>query len=339
MSDQRQVVKRAVVITSISAPNDVMKAIAKGCIDRGDRFIVIGDTKSPSAFALEGCDFYSVDQQIATGFKFAKVCPTKHYARKNIGYLLAIQAGVELIIETDDDNLPRPAFYDPLPVQVSCPELTQNGWTNIYRYFSDDLIWPRGLPLDAATGSLPELPDPVAVRAPIQQGLADDNPDVDAIYRLLMPIPVTFASGEKRIALGDGSWCPYNSQNTVHYREAFPLLYLPSYCSFRMTDIWRSFVAQRIAWTCGWSILFREPTVTQDRNDHDLMRDFAEEIPGYLANRQIGAALAELDLAPGVQSIPDNLRKCYGRLVADGHVGAEELALLDSFLSDLQEMS
>ena len=325
----------AVVITSIAAPNEVMKEIARGCSARGFSFIVIGDTKSPANFVLDGCDYFSVERQVATGLRFAVACPTRHYARKNIGYILAARAGAAFIIETDDDNMPRPEFYEPLPKTVVCPSLTNTGWTNIYRYFSKDLIWPRGLPLDAVASPMTQLPGAATASCPIQQGLADDNPDVDAIYRLLMPIPVTFSPGEMRIALGEGSWCPYNSQNTVHYREAFPLLYLPSYCSFRMTDIWRSFVAQRIAWTCGWSILFREPTVTQDRNDHDLMRDFAEEVPGYLANRAIGAALAELELAPGVDSIRDNLRICYARLVADGHIGPEELPLLDAFLSDL----
>ena len=46
-----------------------------------------------------------------------------------------------------------------------------------------------------------------------------------------------------------------------------------------MTDIWRSFVAQRIAWANGWAILFHEPTVWQDRNEHNLMRDFRDESP------------------------------------------------------------
>ena len=339
MNQRIQTTAGAVVVTSIAAPNAVMKEIAKRCAERGFSFIVIGDTKSPAEFALAGCDFYSVDRQLATEFAFARLCPTRHYARKNIGYLLAMKAGAPFILETDDDNLPRDGFYEPLPVQVVCANLTATGWTNIYRYYSDSLIWPRGLPLDSVTAPLPTLPEPQSVTAPIQQGLADDNPDVDAIYRLLMPLPVQFAAEDRRIALGEGSWCPYNSQNTVHYRAAFPLLYLPAHCSFRMTDIWRSFVAQRIAWTCGWSILFREPTVTQDRNDHDLMRDFADEVSGYLGNARIATALAELDLAPGVENIPDNMRACYVRLVADGHVGSEEPALLDAFLADMQRLA
>src|SRR5205807_7157091 len=128
------------------------------------------------------------------------------------------------------------------------------------------------------------------LNCPIQQGLSDENPDVDAIYRMANPLPVLFDKANS-VSLGKNSWCPFNSQNTTWFKEAFPLLYLPSYCSFRMTDIWRSFVAQRIAWTCGWSILFHQSTVRQDRNDHNLMTDFKDEISGYSNNALICKSL------------------------------------------------
>jgi hypothetical protein len=76
--------------------------------------------------------------------------------------------------------------------------------------------------------------------------LADENPDVDAIYRLTLPLPIIFNKANN-VALGNNSFCPFYSQNRTWFKEAFPLLYLSSHCSFRMTDIWRSFVAQRIA--------------------------------------------------------------------------------------------
>ncbi len=328
----------AVVITSIASPNRVMEQISQDCRARGFRFIVIGDTKSPTGFALDGCDYFDIARQRALPLQFALLCPERHYARKNIGYLAAMQGGAGTIIETDDDNFPRPAFYEPLALDNRLPLIEGQGWTNLYGYFTDRTIWPRGLPLDAVQNRLPPLPPATRVRTPIQQGLADENPDVDAIYRLTLPLPFSFER-QTRLALGKGAWCPYNSQNTVHFREAFPLLYLPAHCSFRMTDIWRSFVAQRIAWTCGWSILFREATVVQDRNDHDLMRDFSDEIPGYIGNREIGRALAALDLAPGAENIPDNLRRCYRQLIDDGHVGADEIVLLDAWLADLEALS
>jgi len=132
--------------------------------------------------------------------------------------------------------------------------------------------------------------------------------------------------------------CPFNSQNTTWWPEASPLLYLPAYCSFRMTDIWRSLVAQRIAWENGWPILFHEPTVWQERNAHALMRDFEDEVPGYLHNRRIGDSLAALPLRSGVSAIPDNLRACYETLTALGFIGQEELSLIDAWLTDLRQL-
>jgi hypothetical protein len=102
-----------------------------------------------------------------------------------------------------------------------------------------------------------------------------------------------------------------------------------------MTDIWRGYVAQRIAWANGWSLSFHKATVFQDRNEHSIMRDFSEEVVGYLNNDKIIRALDNLDLAPGEAEIAANLRKCYAALVALGVVGAEELPLLDLWLADL----
>lgn len=330
--------RRAVVVTSIASPNAILRQIANDCLQQQIPFYLIGDSKSPSDFALEGCDFYSVDRQLQVGLQSASLVPLRHYARKNLGYLLAIRNGANVIIETDDDNMPRSAFYEPLARNQIVPEFTDAGWLNVYRYYSDLLIWPRGLPLDEVTKAVPELAQQGEVVCPIQQGLADDNPDVDAVYRLLLPLDITFRT-DLRVALNKNSWCPFNSQNTAFYAEAFPLLYLPAYCSFRMTDIWRSFVAQRIAWENGWSILFREATVAQLRNDHRLMKDFEDEIPGYLNNSAIRGRLEALPLRSGQQHISDNLRACYEALVDMGVVGREELPLLEAWILDLQQCS
>src|SRR5256886_7991772 len=166
---------------------------------------------------------------------------------------------------------------------------------------------------------------------PIQQGLADGNPDVDAIYRITLSLPQTFRR-DISVALGPGSWCPFNSQNTAWWPDAYPLLYLPAHCSFRVTDIWRSFVAQRISWANDWHILFHGPDVTQERNPHNLLRDFADEIPGYLQNRAICEALAQLELPRGTTHIADNLRTCYQALVIGGWLPDAELKLLEDWL-------
>jgi len=330
----------SVVVTSISAPNAVLRELAGQSKARGISFYLIGDVASPADFSLDGCEFYSLERQKETGFKIAPMLPTRHYSRKNIGYLLAISAQSRALYETDDDNMPSQDFWRSTESRLCVPSLSGSGWTNVYSYFSEANIWPRGLPLDAIRDSLPafeNLPE-IESECPIQQGLADDNPDVDAIYRLVLPLPVRFKKN-RQVALGAGTWCPFNSQNTVWFPQAFPLLYLPSYCSFRMTDIWRGFVAQRIAWENGWSVLFRSPNVSQERNEHSLMRDFVDEIPGYMHNRTIGERLEQLKLSPGVENIPDNLICCYEELVRLGVIGTEEMVLVKMWVNDLAELS
>lgn len=328
--------RTAVIVTSINSPTPILRALADGCRAAGFRFLVVGDTKSPPGFTLDGCDFLDIASQHRSGFALAKLCPVSHYARKNVGYLAAIRDGAELIVETDDDNMPCGAFFAPRERVQQAKAVAGASWINVYGYFSDSLIWPRGLPLTAVHA--PRAPYAeltiATVDCPIQQGLADGNPDVDAIYRLLLPLPQDFRA-DRRIALGPGSWCPFNSQNTAWWPAAFPLLYLPAHCSFRMTDIWRSFIAQRIAAINDWHILFHEPTVRQERNEHNLMRDFVDEVPGYINNESIRNALETITLMAGAAEVPENLRRCYRALVDIGVIPALELFLLDAWLDDL----
>jgi hypothetical protein len=332
---------RCIVITSIAAPNPVMIRIARRAAADGDRFIVIGDTRSPADFHLDGCSFFNLEQQLATGLKFAIACPTRHYARKNVGYLLASHFGAETIIETDDDNHPEESFFSPRCAAVDAQVVAAQGWVNVYRHFSDGAhaLWPRGLPLTAIAEAGQPPVDSLCVQqvyCPIQQHLVDVNPDVDAIYRLTGRLPICFARA-RPLALAPGAWCPFNSQNTTWWPDAFPLTYLPAHCSFRMTDIWRSFVAQRIAFANGWHILFGPPTVWQERNAHDLMQDFADEVPGYLNNDRIRKGLEDLPIEPGRDKIGSNMLCCYRFLVGLGLVGSDELCLLPLFLEELTQ--
>lgn len=323
------------IITSIAnQEHPVLRKFAAESSKYNIPFIVVGDTKSPSEFYLPGCDFYSIDRQNSLEFTLAEVLPVKHYARKNLGYLVAISKGAEIIIETDDDNLPLNTFWEKRSRQNDAHLLTGKGWVNVYKYFTETHIWPRGFALENIQDNLPALTSQLSIDCPIQQGLADDNPDVDAIFRLTLPLPVKFNEANS-VALGDKTICPFNSQNTTWFKEAFMLMYLPSYCSFRMTDIWRSFVAQRIAWTCGWPILFTKSTVRQERNDHNLMSDFSDEVPGYTNNAGIVKSLTDLELRDGVENIPENMKLCYLALIDLGLVGKQELILLEAWLKDV----
>jgi len=331
---------KSLIITSIA--NDkhpILKTFSEECKSNNVSFIVIGDTKSPNEFNLEGCDFWSIERQLILPFQLAKILPTRHYARKNLGYLLAIKNGCTELLETDDDNIPNKEFWNKKEREVMSSNFENSGWVNVYHYFTKHKIWPRGFPLEELQNEQIDINTLKQTKTdcPIQQGLADENPDVDAVYRLTYPLPINFEI-EAKLSLGKNAWSPFNSQNTYWFKDAFMLMYLPSYCSFRMTDIWRSYVAQRIAWECGWSILYHEPTVWQQRNEHNLMKDFEDEISGYTNNLNICKELQNLALKKSKANIAENLITCYQKLIDLNLVGKEEMTLLKAWIKDISAL-
>jgi hypothetical protein len=269
--------------------------------------------------------------------------PLGHYSRKNVGYLAAIAGGASCIYETDDDNAPLPEWRPraesvPHTKVVAKCKADESRWVNIYRYYSEENIWPRGLPLDEIGPIPPVMTEAPDTRwSPVQQGLVDGSPDVDAIWRLTQDRPFVFQQNGS-VYLEPGNWCPFNTQSTWWWPAAFPLLYVPSHCPFRMCDIWRSFVAQRCVWELGAGLCFHGSEVVQERNQHNLMRDFEDEIAGYRLNKRFASILSGLKLRPGRTEVAGNLRVCYEALVADGRFPADELALVDAWLADLLDL-
>jgi hypothetical protein len=99
-------------------------------------FTLIGDQPSPATFVIEGCDFYSLERQKATGLKIASRLPLRHYSSKNIGYLLAMRTRPAMLFETDDHNMPLPEFWNTRKLKTRLRVLAGNGWTNAYFYFA-----------------------------------------------------------------------------------------------------------------------------------------------------------------------------------------------------------
>ncbi len=332
--------KQALVITSIHAPNAALKKFAAECKKNDVAFFLIGDAKSPTDFQLADCDYWSMARQSQLPFALSRSLPKNSYARKNLGYLLAMQAGCDIIMESDDDNFPNDTFFADKQLMQEAHSLHDQGWVNIYKYFTHENIWPRGLPLNYVKKNVPALStlEKKQLPCPIQQGLADENPDVDAIYRLTQPLPISFP-GTESFALGNNAWCPFNTQSTLFFAPAFPLLYLPITCNARVTDIWKSFVAQRIAWANDWHVLFTPSTVYQERNEHDLMKDFTMEIDNFLQNEKIGLALQGLNLNAGVANIPDNMLVCYEKLIEMQLIQQEEIQLLQDWFADIEMFS
>jgi hypothetical protein len=297
--------------------------------------LAVGDRKSPVTEWPNGSEFMSLDEQRRIGGRLAELLPVDHYSRKNLGYLEAIARGAVLLFDTDDDNAPL-AHWRPRISRVEARQIRQSGWTNIYRWFSSAHIWPRGLPLECVRDCERSKVDAIpvgAVESPIQQGLVNGSPDVDAVWRLVFDHEFSFDDAPS-VWLAPGSWCPFNSQSTWWFPKSFPLLYLPSFVSFRVTDIWRSFIAQRCLWELGYGVAFHGPESFQHRNAHNLLRDFEEEIPAYLNNNRIISILEGVQLSSGADTIGDNLHRCYEALVGAGIMPTREMPLLEAWVVD-----
>ena len=331
----------AAVITTIQEPTRAVVKLVQKLADCGGLLVVAGDKKGPAHFRsghfAEGCriDFLSLTDQQASEFELARKLPVGSYSRKNVAYLHAIAAGVDFLYETDDDNAPLDSWHLRSEAVAAARSIdpTNGRWVNVYRCFSSELIWPRGFPLSEIRADVPETGMVAAKRSPIQQGLANGSPDVDAVWRLILDRNFAFSDGAP-VVLEAGNWCPFNTQSTWWWPIVYPLLYLPSYCSFRTCDIWKSFIAQRCLWELGYGITFHAPEVFQDRNQHDLDRDFADEVPGYTRNKEIANVLSRLQLGCGEAQIGDNLRCCYEALVAAGVFPSAELELVELWLEN-----
>ena len=328
-----------VVITSIQLPTASVRTLADRLQGSGSPLLIIGDRKGPASFDVEGAELVTLEQQLKLPFRLASLLPTGHYARKNLGYLIAFSRKAPCIYETDDDNAPN-ASWALRSESTRCQRASPRPWANVYRFFSSDLIWPRGFPLNKVTDPATFAHDANApmetFTCPIQQGLADLSPDVDAAWRLLLDREYNFV-GSKSVWLPPGTWCPFNSQTTWWWPVVYPLMYLPAFCSFRMTDIWRSFVAQRCLWELGHGMAFHASEVVQERNVHNLMRDFEQEIPGYLQNEAIIRTLAELKLEAGPAHTSANLLRCYEALVEKKFIPPDELPLVHAWVADVSQ--
>lgn len=327
----------AVVITTIQGPTPGVVAISNG-IDKTDgELILVGDKKTPPNFGHGSAIALSVDDQLASGFATATAAPFNSYTRKMIGYLVAMDRGYEWIRETDDDNQPYDSFFLEPPQSIVARKAPQDEWINPYVHFTDRFVWPRGFPLDAIRSSSINLTDGhLTVTAPfLLQGLADGDPDVDAVYRLSAPDMSDVAFDQREPLVTDtSSWAPFNSQVTTWPRELFPLMYLPATCSFRMTDIWRSFIAQRLMRAKGGRLVFTAPSVFQDRNDHDLMKDFQDEVEGYVGYRRFVHLLDSLEVPAGAP-LSEGLLAVYQVLIEAGFFAEAERPILEAWLSDL----
>lgn len=323
---------KSIVITTVFPPT---KAVQSFAAERDWRLIVVGDKKTPESWSCANAHFISASAQADCAPQLSAALPWNHYCRKMIGYIEAVRQGSECIVDTDDDNSPNSDWGFPDMEGIFETTGQSAKFVNVYQAFTDRRIWPRGFPLEwiLRPESEPVRAHPRKVKVGIWQGLTDGDPDVDAIYRLTNNEQCCFNKREP-LVLGRVNFCPFNSQNTLFFRDVFPLLYLPAFVTPRFTDILRGLIAQPILWEVGCHLGFTSPTVTHKRNPHDYLENFESEVPCYLLANKVADIVGTAVRTS--TSISDNLFNAYEALLAHGVVKREELPVVTAWLEELR---
>lgn len=319
--------KKFVIITSIFPPTE---AVAKFSKFKDWRLIVVGDKKTPGNWNYDNVTYLSPDDQIKLNYEIIKYLPWNSYSRKIIGYLYAIKEGADIIADTDDDNIPVKNWGKNIDFKDGFDTYIEKGFVNVYKFFTNEHVWPRGFPLRNILLDQNTVTVKKNNKVGIWQYLADGDPDVDAIYRLTNNKSIIFNS-RSPIVLDKEVICPFSSQNTFFRKELFPLLYLPSFVTFRFTDILRGFVAQPLLWSQGYRLGFGQATVMQKRNPHDYLKDFESEIPCYLhTERIIEVVSASIN---NKDDLLINLLNAYKGLRRENIITQQEINLLNIWIS------
>jgi hypothetical protein len=328
--------KALVITTVLATPNSIILDCLNQANKNGVHPYVVLDKKSGDLNSLPAT-VVTCQAQLKSSFELSKLLPWNSYSRKNLGYLAAITDGASWILETDDDNLPSGDFFrlDEIARQgFRVPKL--KGWLNVYKYFGNHFVWPRGFPLqfiNQEDGGEYFRMDSAEVSVPIFQVIADGDPDVDAIFRLTRALPLFFERADP-LLVHDNSVTPFNSQATWWKRDVSVLMYFPSFVSWRAADIWRSLIAQRILHRFEMGLLYFGPLVTQIRNEHNLLVDFKEEIDCYLGSNEFWKTLQEIPNAELGESFESALIACYASLCSSGFLPQKELPLLQAWIND-----
>jgi len=347
------------VVTTIFAPTDTLNQIAS----HSDWCLVIsGDLKSPPkeemlTDIMKGSNvvYLSPQDQKNLPYKTKDFLEWNHFGRKNIGYLYAIHHGAEYIYDVDDDNvLIDPKKGPPTNLFNSTDEMkwasTEHHLLNPYPYYDpaannvdSEFMWPRGFPLEFVNQKetyLYEFQTSSTVKSKITviQSLANNDPDVDAAYRLTRKLPITFRKTDHSLALPAGVLTPFNAQATLFKRDAFWGILLPVTVHGRVTDIWRSYFLERLMWDLNQAVAFTPAFVNQFRNPHSYLADFESEMQLYLRAGALTSFL--VGWVPTDENLPlaGRIEELAITMFEYGILEERDVVLTQAFLEDLTMM-
>jgi len=214
--------------------------------------------------------------------------------RRNVGYLMALAAGVDFLISIDDDNycLEEDFFAAHALICGEAQETevvaTESGWFNICSLLQFDQagpVYPRGFPYFARH----RREDLTRRRAPksihFNVGLWLKSPDIDGISWLVNPVIAQSFRGPS-LVLDNNIWSPINTQNTALRAEVVPAFYylrmnyplLGGLPIDRYGDIFAGYFAQACMHHLGGALRIGTPVAVHRRHSHNFLKDALQEM-------------------------------------------------------------
>jgi hypothetical protein len=302
----------AIVVTTIFEPR-----FLDGYVTNLRRFghdetdiIVIIDRKTPPSVA-ERCEHHrregmrvlcpTLDEQemfLARFPSMAGLIPYNTDNRRNVGFLMALDRGADVLISIDDDNfvLDDVDFVGEHLVtgtMIAAEALeSSDRWFNLCSLLhasTKDDIFPRGFPYFARHHERSQRGEPAeAARVALNAGLWLSDPDVDAMTRLTQAPHVSEAE-PRSIRLGRNTWTPINTQNTSIARDAVAAYYyvkmgfsLGGLRIDRYGDILSGYLLAKCVKARGEAIRIGSPVADHRRTPHNLFKDLYHELAGIV---------------------------------------------------------
>jgi hypothetical protein len=279
---------------------------------------VIGDKKTPPQ-AAEFCEqlnsqfpipvrFVNIKDQERYLSRFPRLrdhLPFNSIQRRGVGFLMAYEDKARTIVTIDDDNHATEkdylACHQIVGRRVKLPTVhSDTGWFNVCQNLNEKNnqdFYHRGFPPGQRWTRPRFYIANEDVNVVVNAGLWTGDPDIDAIARMHRPLNVTgFREGvPEQLALAEGTWHPFDSQNTALAREIVPAYFLSPYIG-RYDDIWPSYLVRKIADHLGQRISYGRPLVNQARNEQDIWRNLEHERMGWELTDDFVSILRAADL-------------------------------------------
>ena len=267
---------KAIVTTTIFPPSDAIRKFAE---KEGWTLFVAGDKKTPHEEYLKmGINYLTPEYQEKTYSELSELIGWNCIQRRNIAYVEAYKQGATVIASIDDDNIPLANWGKNIVLDMPVSALK---YTPLKHPVFDPIsatsykhLWHRGYPFALVNGKNNRSCEKSCITADVQADFWNGDPDVDAICRLEHSPLCDFTNDS--FPFFSDSISPFNSQNTFFTRKSIRDFYVFPFVG-RMDDIWGSYYCQ----SQGHKVVYSHPTVFQERNEHDLIQDFKNEVTGY----------------------------------------------------------